>query len=186
MPQSLPPKISQGKRIEPPIPKRCEGSRLLILVARFSLRVPELPGSILGAAPRQGAQPESPKVEAMGGPLAAQDDTRLAAWSSGMILASGARGPGLNSRSSPSQPREQNDVRHCAVMDTSRAEPRDRILSLTIAQLSCRGCCEGQGVLTALGQAERPMLWLRAASGWPSSRAWKNRASSCISCICRR
>ena len=26
----------------------------------------------------------------------------MAAWSSGMILASGARGPGLNSRSSPS------------------------------------------------------------------------------------
>ena len=28
-------------------------------------------------------------------------DCQLAAWSSGMILASGARGPGLNSRSSP-------------------------------------------------------------------------------------
>ena len=30
-------------------------------------------------------------------------DCQLAAWSSGMILASGARGPGLNSRSSPNE-----------------------------------------------------------------------------------
>jgi hypothetical protein len=65
----------------------------------------------------------------MGGPLVVQDDPRLAAWTSGVILASRARGPGVNSRSSPSQPREENSTRHCAKMDTSCAETRDRTIA---------------------------------------------------------
>jgi hypothetical protein len=114
----------------------------------------------------------------MDGPLVAQDDPRLAAWSSGMTLASRARSPGVNSRSSPLQPREENAFRHCAKMDTNCAETRDRIRDLqilrpTLSQLCYRGCCEGQGALTALGQARRPMLCHCSASGWPRSGVWK-------------
>ncbi len=136
--------------VQPCIPKRREGSRLLRLVARFSLRVREVPGSIPGTAPWQRVQPSSTeggtkdramsrprrsptgclvqwrdsrsgcersraqspeqpnepsqvalKVEARGGPLIAQDDPQLVAWSSGVNLASGARSPGGGSRSSP-------------------------------------------------------------------------------------
>jgi hypothetical protein len=42
----LAPKSSQGKRaqlVEPPVPKQHEGSRLLGLVARLSLRMGEIP-----------------------------------------------------------------------------------------------------------------------------------------------
>jgi hypothetical protein len=104
----------------------------------------------------------------MGGPLVAQDDPRLVAWSSGVILASGARGPGLSSGC-----REENAFRHCAKMGTSWAETQDRTASWALSKLSCRGCCEGQGASTALDQAKRPMLCHRAANGWPSSGAWK-------------
>jgi hypothetical protein len=107
----------------------------------------------------------------MGGPLVPQDHPRLVAWSSGMILASGTRGSGFNSRGSPLQPSGENAFRQCT---KSCAETRDRISRLTLSQLSYRGCCEGQDALTALGQAKRPMLCLSAVNGWPSSRAWKN------------
>ncbi len=66
-----------------------------------------------------------------------------------------------------------------AKIDASCAETRDRtgdfqVLSLTLSQLSYRDCCEGQGALTALGPARRSVLCRCAASGWPSSGAWKN------------
>ena len=56
-----------------------------------------------------GMFPQGPDLTAFMNNISTHHIAHEAAWSSGMILASGARGPGLNSRSSPS---------HSSVPDT--------------------------------------------------------------------
>ncbi len=162
----LAPKSSQGKRtppVEPSTPQRHEGSRPLGLVARFSLRVREVPGSIPGAAPRQGAQPNSLKVEALAGPLVAQDDPRLAAWPSGAQEVPGSiPGAALSRPARKPLSALRQDGHKLRRNPGSNRGLSD--LSLTLPQQSHRGGCEGQGALTGLGQARRPMLCHCAAS----------------------
>jgi hypothetical protein len=131
----LAPKSPLGKCTrcaKPCVHKRRQGSRLLGLVARFSLRSREVPGSLPGAPPRQREPSQDAlKVEARGGPLAA--------WSSGVILASGARGRGLTSRSSPAAtPRGQHFSALPPDGATLRRDPGSnrgqQILSLTLYQ----------------------------------------------------
>jgi hypothetical protein len=52
-------------------------------------------------ASEQRQQPDASRMQLRSPAKSAHITTSLAAWSSGMILASGARGPGFNSRSSP-------------------------------------------------------------------------------------
>ena len=81
-------------------PSRGVCIRLLGLVARFSLRVREVPGSSPEQPHGKGLElPRHGLARRWPGPK--NKSLQLAAWSSGMILASGARGPGFNSRSSP-------------------------------------------------------------------------------------
>jgi hypothetical protein len=115
----------------------------------------------------------------MGGPLVAQDDPQLAAWSSGAILARAEEVPGSILGAALSQPRDANALRSCAKRGKSCAETRIgtgelQIFSTTLSQLSYRGCCEGQGALAALDQAKRRMLCRCLANGCPSSSAWEN------------
>ena len=78
----------------------------------------------------------------------------MAAWSSGMILASGARGPGLNSRSSPcaSQTRSVCGPVHFFPLHGSCA---DQIAKLSESGLKLGTGREQQGLLKVAGGHER-------------------------------
>ena len=97
----------------------------------------------------------------------------MAAWSSGMILASGARGPGLNSQSSPcaSQTRSVCDPVQSFPLHGSCA---DQIVKLSESGLKLGTGREQQGLLKVAGGHERHLhlKWPKMAPiswGWCSS-----------------
>ena len=80
--------------IVPPWPN---GQGVGLLIRRLRVRVPQ------GVLDFEMAEENDRRKQGVGFCLEAEKKhiRSLAAWSSGMILAQGARGPGINSRSSP-------------------------------------------------------------------------------------
>jgi hypothetical protein len=103
-PQSLPPRVRRAS-------ERGASNLASTSAARAVGCFAQWHDSRLGRERSRAQFPEQPyanessqvalKVEARGGPLVAKDDPQLAAWSSGVILAWGARGPGRSSRRVP-------------------------------------------------------------------------------------